>query len=78
MVDQVEAVMDAAIKAARAKAKEEGLVEKGGDLKVVVNLAFSVPAQKRWLAFGSRIPAPCPVILRGSLRESADEAEASR
>lgn len=74
MIDQAEAVMEAAVKAARAKAREEGLVEVGSDLKVVVNIAFSSRAQRRWLSFGSRIPRPCPAILKSSLRESADEA----
>jgi hypothetical protein len=75
MVDKVEAVMDAAIKAARAKAQEKGLVEKGGDLKVVVNVAYRSPAHRRWLGFGSKIPRPIPVMIRESLRRSAEEAE---
>lgn len=74
MVDQVEAVMDAAIKAARAEAKKQGLVEKGGDLKVVVNLGFRSRAHRRWLGFGSKIPRPCPAILKESVAHSAEEA----
>lgn len=75
MIDHVEAVMDAAIKAARAEAKERGLVEKGADLKVVVNVAFRSRAHRRWLGFGSKVPRPRPVMLLESLRRSAEEAE---
>lgn len=74
MIDGVEAVVDAAIKAARAEAKKQGLVVTGGDLKVVVNVAFSSRAHRRWLGFGSKIPRPVPVILRESLRKSTEEA----
>lgn len=78
MIDHVEAIMEAAVKAARAEAKERGLVVRGGDLRVVVNVAFRSEAERRWLAFGSKIPGPCPAILKGSLRQSADEAEMGR
>lgn len=78
MYDQIEEVIeeviDAAVKAARAEAKKQGIVVKGGDLKVVINMAFRSEAEKRWLAFGSKTPAPCPGILRGSLAQSAEEA----
>lgn len=73
--EDVEAVMDVAVKAARAEAKERGLVRKGADLKVVVNIAFSSRAHRRWLAFGSKIPKPTPAMIRESLRRSAEEAE---
>lgn len=72
--EAVEAVLDAAIKAARAEAKKQGLVEKGADLKVVINLAFRSRAYRSWFAYGSKIPAPCPAILKQSLTTSAEEA----